>query len=130
MPQFGSGTRVSTANWSKMRLGFAAFWWHRSGVFQNASQFDGFGQISRISARLRRILEHPPAVPTDRCETQTHFGTLGTAEPHIPEGSDHLGRDALRYIGGIGATRPILRESSQLGDAWFQYNLGWPNKGE
>jgi len=92
MPQFGSGTRVSTANWSKMRLGFAAFWWHRSGVFQNASQFDGFGQISRIPARLRRILEHPPAAPPDRRETQTHFGTLGIAEPCLRGGSDHLGR--------------------------------------
>ena len=58
-----------------MRLGFAAFGWLSRGLVQNASEFSGFGPIWADSGRLRRILEHVPAVPPFSPETQTHFGT-------------------------------------------------------
>lgn len=46
------------AEWSKMRLGFAASGRHCGGVIQNPSELDGFGRIRANSRRLRRILDH------------------------------------------------------------------------
>ena len=75
-----------------MRLGFAVFRRRGGAVFHFASEFDGFGPISVISPRLRRILEQPSGNPPERPETQTRFGPPGgTAAPFTPRGGGRRG---------------------------------------
>ena len=68
--------REQDAQCSKMRLSSGVFLRQRGGVFQNASECDGFGLFSPILSGLRRILDHTPGGPPLSPETQTHFGPV------------------------------------------------------
>ena len=86
--------REHDAQCSKMRLSSGVFLRQRGGVFQNASECDGFGRFSPILGGLRRIL--------DRCQ----LGALGAARG--------LG---LTHASASGPTAPLCAVVVVAGDA-------------
>jgi len=78
--------REQDAQCSRMRLSSGVFLRQRGGVFQNASECDGFGLFSPILGGLRRILDHTPGGPPLSPETQTHFGPVSAGSAGAARG--------------------------------------------
>ena len=103
--------REQDAQCSKMRLSSGVFLRQRGGVFQNASECDGFGLFSPILGGLRRILDHTLGGPPLSPETQTHFGPVSAGSAG---GCPGLG---LTHASASGPTAPLCAVVVVAGDA-------------
>ena len=90
---------LRTARWSEMRLSLGRIRGLSGCVVQNASESARIRPDPAQVAKLRRILDHPRAMPPERGETQTDFGP-----PHPQDASPSC---------GSGTPTPVVRWRSR-----------------
>ena len=107
--------REQDAQCSRMRLSSGVFLRQRGGVFQNASECDGFGLFSPILGGLRRIL--------DQCQPGA-LGLPGVAASPLPPAAAPTGtttgavrRLGLTHASASGPTAPLCAVVVVAGDA-------------
>lgn len=118
--------REQDAQCSKMRLSSGVFLRQWGGMFQNASECDGFGLFSPILGELRRILDHTLGGPPLSPETQTHFGPVSAESAGSAGGCLGVGPHPCLCVWADGAT---MRRSGSGGRRRGRTARHWRSSG-